>query len=296
MAYLEGTGGSAGLEREGKAIVESLGGAWTGRGAMCRCPAHDDRNPSLSVRLGEKRLLFHCFAGCNAREVIHALNDRGMLDRGSASRGARPEPRPRLKGHRAAALNLWSSAKPIEGSIAAAYLAGRGLEPVAGELRFHPLAPCGPARRALFLPAMLAAVRDQAGLVAIHRTFLDHRTARLAGIARPRRALGCLGNGAVRFGAPVDGVLGLAEGIESALAATRLTRIPCWATLGAERFGRVKVPADVRSLVLFLDNDRGGARAEQLARAAPQFADLAIEAEYPPRPGADWNDVLRAIA
>ena len=91
-------------------------------------------------------------------------------------------------------------------------------------------------------------------------------------------------------------VLGLAEGIESALAATRLTGIPCWATLGAERFGRVKVPPDVRRLVLFLDNDRGGTRAEQLAKAAPQFADLAIEAEYPPRPGADWNDVLRAIA
>jgi hypothetical protein len=49
----------------------------------------------------------------------------------------------------------------------------------------------------------------------------------------------------------------------------------------------------VEELVLFLDHDAGGRRADALAREA--FAHLPrIEARYPSRPGDDWNDVLRA--
>lgn len=42
---------------------------------MACCPAHDDRSPSLSVRLVEDgRLLVHCFGGgCGAADVISAV-------------------------------------------------------------------------------------------------------------------------------------------------------------------------------------------------------------------------------
>lgn len=41
---------------------------------MARCPAHDDRNPSLSVReIDDGRLLIHCFAGCIAGDVLAAV-------------------------------------------------------------------------------------------------------------------------------------------------------------------------------------------------------------------------------
>lgn len=33
-------------------IVGALGGTWSGNVAMCRCPAHSDRDPSLSIRQG----------------------------------------------------------------------------------------------------------------------------------------------------------------------------------------------------------------------------------------------------
>ena len=40
---------------------------------VARCPAHDDRSPSLSVRLGDKGgMLLHCHAGCAIAEVISA--------------------------------------------------------------------------------------------------------------------------------------------------------------------------------------------------------------------------------
>ena len=42
------------------------------------CPAHEDRNPSLSITQGKDRLLVHCFAGCTQAEVIDALIVLGL--------------------------------------------------------------------------------------------------------------------------------------------------------------------------------------------------------------------------
>ena len=34
-------------------VVKALGGRWHGNYGTARCPAHDDREPSLSVREGD---------------------------------------------------------------------------------------------------------------------------------------------------------------------------------------------------------------------------------------------------
>ena len=40
---------------------------------LARCPAHEDRSPSLSVReLDDGRILLHCFGGCNCEQIIAA--------------------------------------------------------------------------------------------------------------------------------------------------------------------------------------------------------------------------------
>jgi hypothetical protein len=52
--------------------VRSAGaGRW-----MARCPAHNDGRPSLSIREADGRVLVHCFAGCDTRAVLGALNLR----------------------------------------------------------------------------------------------------------------------------------------------------------------------------------------------------------------------------
>ena len=39
-----------------------------------RCPAHNDRGPSLSVTEGDDgRILIHCFAGCDVHQVVSAI-------------------------------------------------------------------------------------------------------------------------------------------------------------------------------------------------------------------------------
>ena len=47
----------------------------TGTGRwMTKCPAHDDKGPSLSVTEAQDgRILLHCFAGCGAQEIMQAL-------------------------------------------------------------------------------------------------------------------------------------------------------------------------------------------------------------------------------
>jgi putative DNA primase/helicase len=275
---------------EGREIVEQLGGSWTRNGAMCRCPAHEDRTPSLSVRVGRTRLLFHCFAGCTAQEILCALQTCRLLTPGSRAVG---DPLPVAADDRCfaeSAMRIWSGARLIAGTPAEHYLRSRALTSTSSELRYHPRTPHGPKPFTQYRPALIAAVRDNETLVGIHRTFLDRRSGRLAALPAPKLALGRFGAGAVRLW-PAAARLGLAEGLETALSATRLFGVPCWATLGTERFGSVSLPEVVREIVLFLDNDGGGRRAEALARQA-FGATLAIEAHYPRAPGLDWNDVL----
>jgi putative DNA primase/helicase len=277
------------LVSHARRIVQALGGTWTRRsdtvGAMCRCPAHDDRTPSLSVRIGQSALLFKCFgAGCSGRDIIAAL-DRLNLWQDTISN---PPPinatktsarRTAATDYSAAAKSLWRQSQPLEGTMAQTWLASRHLDTKAADLRFLPRCPLGTGKAARYYPAMLAAVRNELGLVAIQRTFLSFDGLAKAAFERPRRMLGNPHDGAVRLFA-AGPVLGLAEGIETALAAAHLLGIPAWATLGAERLGAIALPACVNTLVLLPDT--GATAVSQTEKALETYARLAISATcYP---------------
>ena len=46
----------------------------SGDGWVARCPAHDDHNPSLSIRKGDDEWLLHCHAGCATENVVAAAD------------------------------------------------------------------------------------------------------------------------------------------------------------------------------------------------------------------------------
>ncbi len=53
-----------------EALTKALGGRWHGSYGTARCPAHDDRSPSLSIRDGvDGELVFNCVAGCEWRDI-----------------------------------------------------------------------------------------------------------------------------------------------------------------------------------------------------------------------------------
>jgi len=85
------------LSRGAETLVNALDGRKTGGGWMARCPAHHDRDPSLSIREAEDgKILIYCHAGCDQEHVIAALRSRGLWpDNG-------PGPSKRLALHAAA--------------------------------------------------------------------------------------------------------------------------------------------------------------------------------------------------
>ena len=48
-------------------VRETGPGRWT-----ARCPAHDDKTPSLAIRDVDGKLLLHCFAQCSLHEIVSA--------------------------------------------------------------------------------------------------------------------------------------------------------------------------------------------------------------------------------
>ncbi len=58
----------------GEALVSRLDGVkQTGKGWAAKCPAHEDRDPSLSVREGDRGILLRCWAGCTLESICKAL-------------------------------------------------------------------------------------------------------------------------------------------------------------------------------------------------------------------------------
>ena len=191
---------------------------------------------------------------------------------------------------------LWLRGRKIDpGDMVSAYLAGRGLEaPASADLRFLPDCHVTGVSGRQAMPAMLALVRDPNGEGAsVHRTYLDG--AAKAGIDSPRRLMpGALPRGVAIRLCPHDGVLGVAEGIETALAVTRDFGLPCWATLNATIMREFEWPPGLRELHVFGDNDgkfAGQAAAYQLAmRASTAPQPVATEVHVPPERGTDWLD------
>jgi putative DNA primase/helicase len=285
----------AALEARAREIVKAFGGYWSRSQGMCCCPAHEDRTPSLSIGLSSGAILFHCFAGCSSDEVIagfkrHGIQPRDLFD---GSGGPIKPVRAISDGPDANALRLWREAKPISDSLADSYLTKRMIDLRSSEMRFHARTPLGRKPDVRYLPALITAVRTDHGIIAVQRTFLDPCTEGKAKFFKPKRALGRLGTGAARLFPPIDGRLGLAEGSESAMSAQSLSGIPCWATLGNERFGIVTIPDSVTELHLFIDADKGGELALRRAREAYARLGRTILSHCPGQPGNDWNDELR---
>ncbi|MDE8652310.1 DUF7146 domain-containing protein [Novosphingobium album (ex Liu et al. 2023)] len=283
------------LETLGADLVKRLGGIWKDDRGMCLCPAHADRNPSLSVRVGKSALLFKCFAGCDNRDVLRAIAkiDEWALQKCPEVHAHHTVPA-EPSWRRARVRDLWDRSLPLPGTLAAAYLRRRGLVILPPALRFCGRTPLGRGRDAVFRPAMNAAIHEGHELVAVQRTFfeIDHPR-RARDLGNPRRMLGRPRGGAVML-APVGTILGLAEGIETAVSAMVLLDIPVWATLGSERLARIVIPVSVTHLILLPDNDNAGRIGAAKALEAYAMPGRTIELIWPPAGCKDWNDALRS--
>ncbi len=145
------------------------------------------------------------------------------------------------------------------------------------------------------MPAMLAIVSDSDGNpVTIHRTYIN-KDGYKSGIDKPKKLMpgkAKLTGGAIRLFEP-DGRLGVAEGIETAIACKQLTGIPTWATISTTIMESFVPPEGVRSISIFADNDANFAGLKSAYALANRLYrdDYVVEVLVPDIPG-DFNDVL----
>lgn len=199
---------------------------------------------------------------------------------------------------------MWERALPIDPMDAAGrYLTARiGMTSYPSTLRFAKDERYSDAgQRPSWHPVMLAKVDPCDAAIAageraaLHRTYLDGDGGK-ADLPTPRKMMGSMPTGAaVRLG-PSEPTMGIAEGIETALAASILFNIPVWAALTAGLLQDWQPPAIARTIFIFGDNDRshtGQAAAYALAQRL-KAKDFDPVVQLPPRAGDDWNDVLKA--
>lgn len=166
------------------------------------------------------------------------------------------------------------------------------------DIRVHDALP-HPETKDLW-PCMVSVVRDKAGNgVALHRTFIT-KTGEKAPVGKAKMFTpGSKMTGAcIRMHEPIEnGLLGIAEGIETALAARTLYNgMPVWSATNAMLLQAWEWPEGLRHIVIFGDNDdsfTGHAAAYALARRA-RAAGLGVTVEIPETVGQDWCDVYAA--
>ncbi len=265
-------------------LVARIGGKWSGNTAMCRCPSHADRTPSLSIRQGDRGILVTCHAGCDATDVLRALRKIVDLPNIGPSAGASRQAR-----QSSAHLAIWQAGRSIEGTLAERYVREvRHIWAPLDDLRYHPRCPKGQGRLVQFEPALLVALRKAGEIVAIQRIYLNPSSANYTDKLVLGRAIG-----AAWTNGPPGKTIGLCEGFETAAAYTSLTGIQAWASMGAKRFHQVEIPSSVERVILLADRDPEGRRAEARAREALARPDLVIETEWPPGRMNDWAQLLK---
>lgn len=275
-------------------VAAALGGRRAGSSWMAPCPAHADSTPSLSLKDAEGgKVLVYCHAGCSQVEIIAALRARGLWHSPNASAivpSGTGSTSPLLNSRgRSAPTTILAATLPADGTMAEAYLRGRGLRiKPPTTLRFHPRLrhPTGGV-----WPAMVAIVSGREGtMVGIHRTFLARDGAGKAPVEPAKMMLGPCRGGAVRLGT-VGPLVMVGEGIETCLAAMAATGFPGWAALSTSGLRSVELPASVSEVVILADGDDPGEAAAADCARRLQREGRHVRIARPPR-GMDFNDVL----
>ena len=286
-------------------IALALGGKRSGRQWVCKCPAHNDSSPSLIVFDGREAPQVRCLAGCDQKEVINALMDRGLW-RSTATDRDRSQPKitvsretsdAAMSKHREMALRIFEEAVEPRSTLGESYLWQRGLTLPASManvcVRFHAHCPRGSER----VPALVVLMRDIESdtPVAIQRIFLGNDAVK---DGKPMM-LGPAGRAAMMLSGKWETFTGdlmfcetlhIAEGFETALALFAQGYKPIWALGSAGGILRFPVLFGVGELIVCADHDLTGISSAQACADRWETAGVKVRIWMREEEGADFAD------
>ena len=210
------------------------------------------------------------------------------------------EPQKPKKDPRNALNKVWSeSVNLTPNDPVIKYLKSRSIKLVPDNVKFHK--SCYEPDTQKSYPAMIARVQNHEGKpVSLHRTYLSETGK--ADIEKPKKLMpgtevlrGC----AVRLFSPEDprfedGVLGIAEGIETAMSAAQGQGIATWAAISSTIMESFEPPESIKEVIIFGDNDANftGEKAAYTLANKLYLKDLIVDVMIPNQVG-DFNDVLK---
>lgn len=297
-----------------------------GIGYRACCPSHKDSHPSLwftdavTQSNPSGRLRFQCKAGCDFRDIRQAIG----LSAGSAPRNMNQptkinslpaESDPLAEIVRWRKINkLWERAVPIvQGSPAWTYLvkARRVLSTSTlipavmrevDKLGYYEQGDDDELIHVGDFPAIITRMDDVDGnLATLHRTYIASDGSGKAPVEKPKKLMqspvdGITDGAAIRLFQPTSDrdtgrvILGVAEGIETALAAHRLSGYAIWSAWSSSGLAKMHIPSQVTNLIIFADNDSAGRHASNqlITRLSRERPTLEYVVRLPVTEGADW--------
>ncbi len=142
-------------------------------------------------------------------------------------------------------------------------------------------------------PAMVSIMRDENGKgVSIHRTYLTSFGEKAPVNPAKKFCEGLPLNGSSVRLSKIQKHIGIAEGIENALAGGLRFSIPTWAATNATLMSQWKPPEGIEIVTILGDNDfsfTGHSAAYSLAKRL-KLKGLEVNVKFPDEPGCDWSD------
>ena len=215
-------------------------------------------------------------------------------------------------------MRIWNKCLPLdapEASLGRRYFYTRKLDPtvISNAIRFHPgLAFYDDGKLIGKYPALVSMVfSNRKKPITLHRIYLDPKTGKKLAIAKKTKKLLPVASCTARENRgrviPVipredSRILGVAEGVETAIAAHLIFGAPCWATVSAGPLVNFVPPEGITDLVVFADQDLSRAGLEAAIKLRDNLQELGwkgkVHIRLPPveyiardAKGVDWADM-----